>query len=100
MRDWPNPVFAGTLEEACAASEHGPYVLRVGFEVEGIDERAGEHHVLLPAYDPGLPPWTGEMARCSSLAFNALWRVGRVAKGYPGAMLIGRYPDDFPEDLR
>jgi hypothetical protein len=40
------------------------------------------------------------MARCSSLAFNALWRVGRVAKGYPGAMLIGRYPDDFPEDLR
>lgn len=100
MRDWPNPVFAGTLEEACAAVLPSPFVMRIGFEVDGIDERAGQRFVLAPAYDPGLPPWTGELARCSSLAFDATWRVGRVAKGFPNAMIIGRYPDDFPEDQR
>ena len=100
MRDWPNPTYAGTLEEACASLAADPPVLRIGFEVEGVDERSAERHVLLPVYDPGLAPWTGEMARCSSLGFEGLWLVGRVAKGYPGAMVIGRYPQDFPEGLR
>ena len=98
MRNWSNAVFHGTLEEACARVPQSPYVERIGLEVEGLDERAGERYVLFPKYDPGLPPWTGDVVRCSDLSFGpTYWRVVRVAKGYPGKMVIGRYPDDFPE---
>lgn len=97
MRDWPNPIFPGTLEEACAAVLPHPYVERVGFEVESADdEHPGERYVLAPTYDVGLPPWTGDLARCSDISFERTFRVLRVAKGFPGAMKLGRYPQDFP----
>lgn len=101
MKTWSNPVYPGTLEEACARVQSYPYVPRIGLEVEGIDERAGERYVLAPKYDPALPPWTGDIVHCPDLAFGpTFWRVVRVAKGYPGKMIIGRYPDDFPEGHR
>jgi len=100
MRDWPNPVFAGTLEEACAAASPDPNVERIGFEVETVDEDPVERYVLAPAYDVGLPPWTGEPARCSDINFEKVFRVLRVAKGFPGNMFYGNYPDDFPADRR
>lgn len=100
MRDWPNPVFAGTLEEACAAASPDPNVERIGFEVETVDEDPVERYVLAPAYDVGLPPWTGEPARCSDIDFEKVFRVLRVAKGFAGNMFYGKYPDDFPADRR
>lgn len=100
MRNWANPVFLGTLEEACAQVARSPFVERIGLEVEGVDERSGERHVLLPKFDLGLTPWTGEFLHCSDLDFEATWKVVRVAKGYPGAMVCGRYPEDFPPHLR
>ena len=101
MRVWSNPVYQGTLEEACANVERQPNVERIGLEVEGTEEHEGERYVLAPKYDPGLPPWTGDLVLCSALAFGpTYWRVVRVAKGYPDRMIIGRYPDDFPEGQR
>lgn len=100
MRDWPNPVFAGTLEDACAAVKSDPNVERIGFEVETIDEQPVRRYVLAPAYDVGLPPWTGEETRCSDIAFEKIFRVLRVAKGYAGDMFCGNYPDDFPAHRR
>jgi hypothetical protein len=99
MRDWPNPVFPGTLEEACAAVKREPYVERIGFEVETVEEPL-QRYVLAPAYDVGLAPWTGEEARCSDIDFAKIFRVLRVAKGFPGNMYYGNYPDDFPPDRR
>ncbi len=99
MRDWPNPVFPGTLEEACAAVRIDPNVERIGFEVESVDGPIARY-VLTPAYDVGLPPWTGEEARCSDIDFEKVFRVLRVAKGFPGKMTFGNYPDDFPADRR
>ncbi len=99
MRDWPNPVFSGTLEEACAAVRSDPYVERIGFEVETLSEPV-ERFVLAPAYDVGLPPWSGEEARCSDIDFEKVFRVLRVAKGFPGKMTWGHYPDDFSSDRR
>ncbi len=101
MRTWANSVYEGTLEEARARVERQPYVERIGLEVEGIDEHAGERHVLAPKYDPGLPPWSGDLVLCPALAFGpTYWRVVRVAKGFPDRMVIGRYPDDFPKGQR
>lgn len=100
MRDWPNPVFAGTLEEACAAVRTEPNVDRIGFEVETVDEGPVQRYVLAPAYDVGLPPWTGDEARCSDISFAKVFRVLRVAKGFPGRMHCGNYPDDFPAGRR
>ncbi|MBD5655752.1 MAG: hypothetical protein IAI50_11325 [Candidatus Eremiobacteraeota bacterium] len=100
MRDWPNPVFSGTLEEACAAVLHDPSVERIGFEVETVDDEPVARYVLAPAYDVGLAPWTGDVARCSDIDFGKVFRVLRVAKGFPGDMLCGNYPDDFPPDRR
>ncbi len=100
MRNWANPVFEGSLEEACASVAHKPFVERIGLEVEGVDERVGERFVLTPKFDLGLTPWSGEMLHCSSLSFDASWRVVRIAKGYPGAMICGTYPDDFPANVR
>ncbi|MGA3036126.1 MAG: hypothetical protein ABSE64_01475 [Vulcanimicrobiaceae bacterium] len=99
MRDWPNPVYRGTLEEACAAVPAYPYVERIGLEVESI-EPPHDRIVLLPSYDVGLPPWSGDFARCSDAGFDRIFLVLRVAKGYPGAMTCGRYPDDFPTGRR
>ncbi|GAC1413806.1 MAG: hypothetical protein NVS3B16_05430 [Vulcanimicrobiaceae bacterium] len=96
MRDWPNPVFAGTLEEACAAAKSDPNVERIGFEVETVEDGPAQSYVLAPAYDVGLPPWTGEEARCSDIDFEKIFRVRRVAIGFPGRMILGNYPDDFP----
>lgn len=100
MRNWANPVFHGTLEEACARVASHPFVERVGLEVEGVDERSGERYVLTPKFDLGLTPWSGEMLHCSDLGFDSSWRVVRVAKGFPGAMVCGIYPDEFPADVR
>ncbi len=100
MRNWANPEFEGTLEEACASVPRAPYIQRIGIEVVGNDQRAGERHVLFPKFDLGLTPWTGEDLRCSSLDFEAIWTVVRVAKGYPGAMVCGNFPEDFPAELR
>lgn len=98
---WANVVYPGTLEEACERVPRQPYVQRIGMEVEGLDEHAGERYVLAPKYDPGLPPWTGDLVHCSALEFGpTAWRVLRVAKGYPGRMVVGRYPDDFPDGQR
>jgi hypothetical protein len=93
MRDWPNPLFAGTLEAACAAAAPYPDVARVALEVCDVDD--GSRYVLAPAYDLGLPPWSGDLVRCSAISFEGLYRVGRVAHGRPGRMLAGCYPDDF-----
>ncbi len=82
MRDWPNPVFHGTLEEACASVPREPYLERIGFEVEGVDDAASERYVLAPAYDVGLAPWMGEVARCSDISFEKTFRILRVAKGF------------------
>jgi hypothetical protein len=95
MRDWPNPLYPGTLEEACASVPAYPHVERIGLEVEALDA-PHERIVLQPAYDVGLPPWSGDLARCSDAGFDRIFRVLRVAKGYPGRMRCGRYPDDFP----
>ena len=100
MRDWPNPVFPGTLEEACAAALSQPDVERIGFEVESVDGERAERYVLAPAYDVGLPPWTGDLARCSDISFDRTFRVLRVAKGFAGNMVCGNYPDDFPTRTR
>jgi len=99
MRDWPNPVFHGTLEEACSKVSRYPYVERIGLEVEAV-EPPHERYVLQPAYDPGLAPWTGDLARCSDAGFDRIFRVVRVAKGFPGRMTCGRYPDDFRAEQR
>jgi hypothetical protein len=93
MRDWPNPMFAGTLEQGCSAAAHYPYLERIALEVE--DPENGLRYVLAPAYHAGLPPWTGDLIRCSDISFEGIFRVLRVAKGYPGRMICGRYPDDF-----
>jgi hypothetical protein len=93
VRDWPNPAFAGTLEQACAAASRYPDVPRIALEVVGAT--GGARAVLAPAYDPGLPPWSGDLVRCSALSFDALYRVERVGLGRPGRMRLGRYPDDF-----
>jgi len=101
VRDWPNPVFVGTLEQACAAAQTQPSVERIGFEVETFDEgEPVERYVLAPAYDVGLPPWSGDLARCSAISFEKIFRVLRVAKGPPGEMICGNYPDDFPPNRR
>jgi hypothetical protein len=99
MRDWPNPVYDGTLEQACLDAPREPYVERIGFEVESTDG-AAKRYVLAPAYDVGLPPWSGDLARCSDISFADTFRVLRVAKGFPGEMICGRYPDDFPAGRR
>lgn len=99
MRDWPNPLFKGTLEEACAAVPRYPYVERIGLEVESLDP-PHERYVLQPTYDLGLAPWSGDLARCSDAGFDRIFRVVRVAKGYPGRMMCGTYPDDFPTGRR
>src|SRR5471030_3313361 len=65
MRDWPNPVFEGTLEQACAASPPYPALPRIALEVEEVDSPRARRYVLAAAYDVGLPPWTGDLARCS-----------------------------------
>ena len=95
MRDWPNPVYEGTLEQACAAALPHPDVERIAFEVEAIEAPGGARYVLAPAYDAGLPPWSGDLTRCSSISFDGIFRVLRVARGRPGSMTIGCYPDDF-----
>jgi hypothetical protein len=100
LRNWANLSFAGTLEQAVTEVPQKPYIERVGLEVVGNGERAGERHVLFPKFDLGLTPWTGEDLRCSDLGFEDIWTVVRVAKGYPGSMVCGAYPDDFPAHLR
>jgi hypothetical protein len=97
MRDWPNPLFAGTLEQACAAASNYPDVPRIAFEVD--DSEDGRRYVLAPAYDLGLPPWSGDLVRCSAISFDGLYRVSRIAYGRPGRMNVGRYPEDFQADL-
>jgi hypothetical protein len=92
MRDWPNPAFEGTLEQACAAAPRYPDVSRIALEV--VDE-TGRRAVLAAAYDSGLPPWSGDLVRCSDLSFERLYRVERVGLGHAGRMRCGRYPFDF-----
>jgi hypothetical protein len=100
LRNWANLRYNGTLEQACEAVLTRPFVQRVGLEVIGHDEHSGELRVLFPKFDLGLTPWTGEELRCSDLGFESIWTVLRVAKGYPGAMVCGTFPDDFPANLR
>jgi len=94
MRDWPNPAFAGTLEQACDAAPQYPNIARIALEV--VDAESGARAVLAPAYDLGLPPWSGDLVRCSALSFERLFRVERIGLGMPGHMLCGRYPHDWP----
>ena len=93
VRDWPNPAFPGTLEEACRNAPPYPDLERIALEV--VDAESSARAVLAPAYDVGLPPWTGDLVRCSGLSFERLFRVERVALGRPGRMQCGRYPDDW-----
>ena len=93
MRDWPNPAFKGTLEQACRAAPAYPDVARIALEV--TDAESGRQAVLSATYDPGLPPWTGDLIRCSDLSFDRLFRVERIGFGRAGRMVCGRYPEDF-----
>src|SRR3984957_8315191 len=63
VRDWPNPAFTGTLEQACAAAPAYPDVPRIALEV--VDAENGKRAVLAAAYDTGLPPWSDDLVRCS-----------------------------------
>lgn len=100
MRDWPSAAYDGSLEQACTSVAHYPSVERIALEVQPAGDPNGPRYVLTPVYDPGLPPWSGESVRCSALSFDSLYEVVRVGKGYPGAMIWGRYPDDFPPGRR
>ena len=97
MRDWPNPAFTGTLEQACAAAPAYPDVPRIALEV--VDAENGKRAVLAAAYDTGLPPWSDDLVRCSDLGFDRLFKVARVGIGHAGRMTCGRYPDDFVTQL-
>lgn len=90
MRNLTNPIFNGTLEEACAQikidhNDSKSYVNRIGYEVIGTGHREGEKHTLLPIYDSmGFPPGVGQTVEVSSLGLGSHWIVVRVAEGYPG----------------
>ncbi len=89
-RNWSNPPFEGTLEEAIThaqavyAPPKGPLEV-YGFEVMGLADHTGETHVL--ACQPnslGLPPAVGEIIECSGLGLGTTWQVLRVASGWTG----------------
>ena len=85
MRNWSNPLFDGTLEDAIDHCRHrGPFAVSlIGLDVEGTGHRAGERHTLTPQYDSiGMVPRTGNLIECSALGGGSQWRVVRVARGY------------------
>ena len=88
-RNWSNPPFEGTLEEAITHAEAvyaplGPLEV-YGFEVAGFGDHTGETHVL--ACQPNsmmLLPAVGEIIECSGLGLGTTWQVLRVASGWTG----------------
>lgn len=80
MRNWSNPTFDGTLEEAAQVMRQRTLERRntlIGFEVERVSD--GTRRVCQPIYNSlGFAPQVGERIHLGGT--DAEWRVLRTAQ--------------------